>query len=124
MAEVNRRAAETLPGRTLALQGIEPELRKELREGMHALYGERLKRLCIYGSYARGDAGPESDLDVLIVLGDILSYDTEIERTGQLISELSLKYQVTLSRVFFSLDAWTRPQSSFARRLQAEAVPA
>jgi predicted nucleotidyltransferase len=124
MANADCRAVQSSPGKTLALQDFGPGLRDDLREGMRKLYGERLKRLCIYGSYARGEAEPESDLDVLIVLDCIASYDEEIERTGQLISELSLKYQVTLSRVFLSLDAWTRPQSSFARRLQTEAIPA
>ena len=30
-----------------------------------------LKRLMVYGSKARGDAGPESDIDVLVLVGDV-----------------------------------------------------
>ena len=33
--------------------------------------GGFLKRLVVYGSKARGDAGPASDLDVLVLVGDI-----------------------------------------------------
>lgn len=30
------------------------------------MYGERLERVVLFGSYARGDAGPDSDYDVAI----------------------------------------------------------
>ncbi len=33
--------------------------------------GGLLKRLVVYGSKARGDAGPESDVDVLVLVGDV-----------------------------------------------------
>lgn len=41
---------------------------KELRRRLEAIYGERLMRLSLYGSQARGDSVPGSDIDVLVVL--------------------------------------------------------
>ena len=32
------------------------------------IYGEHLKSVILYGSYARGDFGPESDIDIMILL--------------------------------------------------------
>ena len=46
------------------------KLLKELKEGLNRLYGERLKGLYLYGSYARGDYKEGSDLDILLVLDD------------------------------------------------------
>jgi uncharacterized protein len=40
----------------------------ELRRHLEALYGPRLVHLVLYGSQARGDAEPSSDIDVLVVL--------------------------------------------------------
>ncbi len=37
---------------------------------LYAQYGDRLQRVVLFGSKARGDADTESDLDVLIVLDD------------------------------------------------------
>lgn len=40
---------------------------------------------------------------MLVVLDRIESYGAEIDRTSVIVSELSLKYGVSVSRVFFSL---------------------
>ena len=40
------------------------EFRKEIKK----LYGNRLKHIILYGSYARGSATEDSDIDLLIVL--------------------------------------------------------
>jgi predicted nucleotidyltransferase len=39
---------------------------KELRPQLEGLYGPRLMRMVLYGSQARGDAEPGSDIDVLV----------------------------------------------------------
>ena len=33
------------------------------------LYGEELKKVILYGSYARGDFGENSDIDIMILVG-------------------------------------------------------
>src|SRR6266498_1758679 len=43
----------------------------ELKKGLEKLYGNRLKGLILYGSYARGDQREGSDLDILVILNGI-----------------------------------------------------
>jgi len=99
-------------------------LMNELKAGLRAMYGDRLRGLYLYGSYARGEAEPESDLDVLIVLGGYDRYSAEIRRTSQLISSLCLKYSISVSRVFASEEKWRSYNSLFLRNARAEAIAA
>src|SRR3970282_3037178 len=95
------------------------QLLSELRAGLAILYGNRLKGIYLVGSYARGDHDQESDLDILIILDDIVEFGTEIRRTGELASNLSLKYGISISRKFISEDRWLQGDSVLLRNVRA-----
>ncbi|MBI2895100.1 MAG: nucleotidyltransferase domain-containing protein [Deltaproteobacteria bacterium] len=40
----------------------------DLRGRLERRFGPRLRRLTLFGSWARGEAGPDSDVDVLVVV--------------------------------------------------------
>lgn len=44
------------------------ELLKQIKARLTAAYKDRLRGVVLYGSVARGDAGPDSDIDVLVLL--------------------------------------------------------
>jgi predicted nucleotidyltransferase len=86
------------------------------------LYGADLKDILLFGSYARGEQDNESDLDILIVLCSYERYGSEIERTGEVISQLSLKYGISISRKFIKEIDWLSADSSLLRNVRAEAL--
>jgi predicted nucleotidyltransferase len=47
---------------------VEKKILKDVRGRIEALYGERLVDVILYGSEARGDAGADSDIDLLVLL--------------------------------------------------------
>ena len=100
------------------------ELLTKLRRGLEHLYGERLSGVYLFGSFARAETAPESDVDILIVLDQVTDYGQEIEHTGHLISELSLDYEVSISRVFVSSSAWQHRDSPFLSNLRKQAIAA
>jgi len=104
-------------------ENIQPILR-ELKEKMGRLYGDRLKGVYLFGSHARGEEGQESDVDVLIVLDRVDNYSEEIDRTGDVVSKLSLQGGVTIRRVFPSEERWRTDQTNFFLNVREEAVPA
>jgi uncharacterized protein len=92
----------------------------ELRRRLEEIYGERLRGLYLFGSYARGEAVPGSDLDVLLVLDRIDSYWAEIERGGDVTAELSLEHDLPITRVFVSDAEWRDGESPLLRNVRRE----
>ncbi len=99
------------------------DLLTELKIGLGGVYGGRLKGLCLYGSYARGEEDEESDVDVLVVLEQFDHYAAEVNRTGELASDLSLKYGMTVSQVFVHETEWPHGDTPFLSNVREEAVP-
>lgn len=76
-----------LPFKKVAQEAIEDFVREVKKK-----YGEKLSQILVYGSYARDEATPESDMDVLVVLKDPFNYWKE----WKCISDIG--YAVTFGR--------------------------
>ena len=94
----------------------------ELKKKLSEIYGEPLKGIYLFGSHARGEADEESDVDVLILLDEVPDYSKEIERTSVWIADLSLRYGLTISRVFATEQRWRKDQTMFFLNVREEAV--
>ena len=55
-----------------------------LRAALVGLYGSRLDRVLLFGSRARGDAGPRSDYDVAVFLDPLDDRWAELDRLADL----------------------------------------
>jgi len=97
---------------------------KELKEGLAQIYGDKLKAVYLYGSYARGEAQSDSDIDVMIVIHNYKSYGKEIDRTGKLTSNLSLEYGISISRVVMKEMQWKASDTPLLRNIRMDGVPA
>jgi predicted nucleotidyltransferase len=97
---------------------------KELKEGLVRIYGHQLKAVYLYGSYARGDYRPGSDVDVMILLKDYENYWNEIERTSELVSKVSLDYDILVSRIMISEEKWKRSDIPLLKNIRREGLPA
>jgi len=52
----------------------------KFRAALKELYGDRIERVVLYGSRARGDARSDSDYDVAVFLKDMTDRWNEIDR--------------------------------------------
>jgi len=69
----------------------------ELKQKLIDIYGDKLKQLIVYGSYARGRQTESSDIDLAVVLDGKISKTAEISRMIDAITDLNLEYSVLIS---------------------------
>jgi predicted nucleotidyltransferase len=60
-------------------------------------YGARLKGVILYGSAARGEAAPASDIDLLVLLSPPLDYFAELRRIVDLLYPIQLESEQLIS---------------------------
>jgi len=82
------------------LKKIKPIL-KEVKETLQQVYKDRLKGIILYGSYARGDATEESDIDLIVLLDNVKDANKEIGKCFKSISEIELRYDTLISIISF-----------------------
>ncbi len=96
----------------------------KMKKGLTELYGPRLKAVYLFGSYARGDYNQNSDLDVMIVLDAYKSYWDELVLSAELASDLSLEYDVTVSRTIMTEEQWKKGELPVLVNVRVEGVRA
>jgi len=90
--------------------GIQQAL-EDLRKTLENVYQERLRGLYLYGSYARGDFHPDSDVDVLVVLEGQVHPSQEIDRISDLVADICLAHHVLIA-TFPVPEEWLRVRKS------------
>ncbi len=102
------------------LTGLPENKRKAISEFIRILrdsFGERVSKVILFGSVARGDFDDESDIDVLVV-GDV-----RLEDVSRITSQILLKYGEVISAMVRSEEeVMSRKSFSFYRSILREGV--
>ncbi len=75
---------------------------EELRDKILAANGERIRRVILYGSRARGTATPDSDFDLLVIEADPVKKLQEMSRLRQAIRDIP-----------YPVDIWVMGEQEF-----------
>jgi predicted nucleotidyltransferase len=94
----------------------------DLHLGLRQLYGARAPRIVLYGSYARGKAHANSDIDVLLLFTEMIRPGAEITRISQLLADLNLRYQVLVSVVPATLQQYQEASGPFWKNIRREGI--
>ena len=96
---------------------------KQLKKELMQIYGDQIHSILLYGSRARGDERPDSDIDILIVLKDEFDYSEMLRLSSDFVASLSLENDVVISRAFVSEKDYKERQIPFLMNVRREAKP-
>jgi predicted nucleotidyltransferase len=66
---------------------VDPVL-THFRAALDRVYGDRVERVVLFGSRARGDARPDSDYDVAVFLKDLTDRWDEVDRIADIATDI------------------------------------
>lgn len=98
----------------------DPVLRR-FRKALAETYGDRLERAVLFGSHARGDAGPESDYDVAVFIRESGRWLDEVIRLAALGTDILMDTGAVISAKPFRACAYNEPLP-LMREIQREGV--
>lgn len=103
------------------LEGVIHDMVTAYRE----VFGGRIEQILLYGSYARGDADGDSDIDIAaIVHGDRQELQERLKKVWDVSSDLELTYEVVISPTVIPYDEYKAYQEDlpYYRNISEEGI--
>ncbi|HEX9270536.1 MAG TPA: UPF0158 family protein, partial [Candidatus Limnocylindria bacterium] len=97
-----------------------PAVAQRVADDLRGLYGKRLREVILFGSWARGDAHPESDIDLLIVLDRVDEMWREYERMNEILYRHSLGNDTVVTALVVGARDYASAQRPVLIRARAE----
>jgi predicted nucleotidyltransferase len=100
---------------------INDPILERFRAALDALYGDRLERVVLYGSRARGDAREDSDYDVAVFLHDLTDRWNEVHRIVGVETDILDDTGAVINALPFPAGAY-RERTGFMHEIRLEGV--
>lgn len=100
------------------------ELLNEIKRRLKEAHGDRLRGVVLYGSEARGEAGPDSDVDVLVLLDDPVNLGRDLQRNLDALYPLALEIGRPISPMPVSAIEYETVDCPLYRNVRQEGIAA
>lgn len=94
----------------------------QLKRQLQQTYQDQLINLILFGSQARGEAEPDSDIDILVILAGEVNPIAEIKRNNALISNLSLETDQLINCIYLSEQDWHYLKTPLIQNIHKEGI--
>jgi len=98
------------------------EVLKRCKTALESYYGSQFKGLILYGSMARNQASPASDIDLLVLLSQPFDYFRELRTIIELLYPIQLESEQLISAKPAPPDDFERGAIQLYRNAQREGV--
>lgn len=98
------------------------ELLAEIRPCLAQAYGPRLDSVVLYGSEARGEGRPDSDIDILVLLTGPVQLWRDLRTATRALLPLSLRLDRPISAKPVNVGDYESGSAPLYRRAQAEGL--
>jgi uncharacterized protein len=96
----------------------------KFRAALAEMYGDRLERVVLFGSRARGDAHPDSDYDVAVFLRDMDDRDRlkEMDRISDITSAILYDTGEFIEALPYSAASYNDPRMPLMYAIRTEGI--
>lgn len=98
------------------------QLVKQIKKCLIKKYGEKIKQVLIYGSYARGEFTKDSDIDVLVVIDDSLNPFEVMENLDDILFDILLHKKELISVIPVSETIFKNYKSPFILNVKEDGI--
>jgi len=91
------------------------------RAAMTEIYGDRVERVVLFGSRARGDAKPDSDYDIAVFLKDAGTFADESARLAAVSTDILFDTGAVISATPFPAGAYSE-RTGFMHELRKDGL--
>ncbi|HEX5326185.1 MAG TPA: nucleotidyltransferase domain-containing protein [Acetobacteraceae bacterium] len=92
------------------------------RAAITEIYGQRVERVVLFGSRARGDARKDSDYDVAVFLRDMPDRMAEINRLAEVATDILYKERQFIHAMPYRAESYNDPGMLLMHRIRAEGI--
>lgn len=100
------------------------EIVQRCKTALEGHYGSQFKSLILYGSVARDQASPGSDIDLLVLLSRPFDYFDELRQIIELLYPIQLESDQLISAKPAALDEFEQGRIQLYRKAKREGVAA
>ena len=98
---------------------IENPILRRFRAALDKVYGDKIERVVLFGSRARGDARSDSDYDIAVFLKELTIFDKEAEQIARIEIDILNDTGAVINAMPFSAGAYNR-RTGLMRELRRE----
>ena len=95
---------------------------EKVKQALSKFYQDKLEKIILYGSQARGDAAPDSDIDVLVILKNQFDSYQENKKNSKFIADVCLQYDTVISCFLMNQKTWENTNNAFTRNVKKEGI--